>query len=155
MQIIKDINGLEWKIDLNLYTAKALSQYLESLDPPVNLFDAASFMPRASSILFAVDCLAVLTYEERKERGVSDVDFGKAIKGGVGYNFQRALMCEYTDFFPDPQLQTTLKQSLKRLEEISLKEQTIVEGVLIQAIKEREKLVDSLAKEIGGATSQN
>ena len=155
MQIFKDVNGLEWKIDLNLYTAKALSQYLESLDPPVNLFDAASFMPRASSILFAVDCLAVLTYDERKERGISDVEFGKALKGGYAYSAERALLHEYTSFFPDPQLQTTLKQSLKRLEEISLKEQTIVENVLIQAIKEREKLVDSLAQEIGGVTSSN
>ena len=155
MQIFKDVNGLEWKIDLNLYTAKALSQYLESLDPPVNLFDAASFMPRVSSILFAVDCLAVLTYDERKERGIDDIQFGKALKGEYAYSAARALMCDYCDFFPDPQLQQTLKQSLKRLEEISLKEQTIVEGVLIQAIKEREKLVDSLAKEIGGATSQN
>ena len=155
MQIIKDINGLEWKIDLNLYTAKALSQYLESLAPPVNLFDAASFMPRASSILFAVDCLAVLTYDERKERGISDVEFGKALKGEYAYNAERALLSEYCLFFPDPNLSQTLQQSLKRLEEISLKEQAIVEGVLIQAITEREKLVDSLAKEIGGDISSN
>ena len=60
MRIIKDTENREWKIDLNIYSAKALVNYLESLDPPVNLFDAAEFLPRASSILFAVDVLALL-----------------------------------------------------------------------------------------------
>lgn len=153
MRIIKDCNGNEWKIDLNIYTAKSLVNYLESIDPPVNLFDAASFLPRASSILFAVDCLAVLTYEERTARGVSDVDFGRGLKGSYAYEAQRALMSEYTEFFPDPSLSETLKKTLTALEETSLREQQIVESLLIQAVKDRERQVEQLAQEIGSDIS--
>lgn len=153
MRIIKDTNGNEWKLDLNIYTAKALVNYLESLDPPVNLFDAAEFLPRASSILFAVDVLAVLTYEERTARGVSDVDFGRSLKGGFAYEAQRALLKEYADFFPDPSLSETLKKSLERLEEASLREQQIVETVLNQAITEREQQITDLAREVGSNIS--
>ena len=153
MRIIKDTNGNEWKLDLNIYTAKSLVNYLESLDPPVNLFDAAEFLPRASSILFAVDVLAVLTYEERTARGVSDVDFGRSLKGGFAYEAQRALLQEYADFFPDPSLSETLKKSLERLEEASLREQQIVETVLNQAITEREQQITDLAREVGSSIS--
>lgn len=155
MRIIKDANGNEWKIDLNIATAKTLVNYLESLDPPVNLFDAASFLPRASSILFAVDVLAVLTYDERQARGVSDVDFGRGFKGSYAYEAQRALMELYISFFPDPSLSETLKKTINALEETSLREQQIVEALLVQAVKEREQQVEQLAQEIFSDISQN
>lgn len=155
MRIIKDCNGQEWKIDLNIATAKPLVAYLESLDPPVDLFDAASFLPRISSILFAVDVLAVLTYDERSARGVSDVDFGRGLKGSYAYEAQRALMGEYTDFFPDPSLSETLKNALTALEENSLREQQLVEKILVQAIKERAEQVAKLEADLSSPTLQN
>lgn len=146
MRTFKDATGGEWSIDLNIATAKPLSLWLKDYDPPVDFFKAVDFMTAATSIIFAVDCLAFLCAEMRGERNINDRDFGRLFKGAAAYNAQRALMEEYVDFFPDPALGGILKSFLTRLEDSSKRESEIVKKVMEKVAEDYERRVKLVAE---------
>lgn len=157
MQVFHDVDGRDWTLDLNIASAKPLSAWCERQDPPVNLFDASQFLTMASSIIKAVDALAILTTEQRDARGVTCEDFGRALKGGTAYDAQRALLREYADFFPDPGVGSAIGKSLTRLEESSKREQRLIEKALEATINAYTHRVDAVEKALasGSSTSES
>ena len=157
MRSFNDSEGRDWTLDLNIASARPLSEFCKQADPPVNLFDATSFLAAIGDIIFAVDCLSVLTAEQRDRRGMTPADFGRALKGGSAYEAQRALTEEYSDFFPDPATAGVIKRSLARLNESSKREEEVVEKALELAIRQREERLEILSKSLDGGSvfSQN
>ena len=155
MRSFIDADGRDWTLDLNIESARPLSVLCKQSDPPVNLFDATSFLAAVGDIIFAVDCLAVLTAEQRDRRGMTPADFGRALKGGSAYEAQRALTEEYADFFPDPATAGILKNSLSRLNESSKREEEVVKKAIDLAIRQREERIRILSETISGGSDSS
>lgn len=155
MRTFNDAEGRDWTLDLNIESARPLSVFCGKNDPPVNLFDATSFLAAVGDIIFAVDCLSILTAEQRDRRGMTPADFGRALKGTAAYEAQRALLEEYTDFFPDPATAGVLKRSLSRLAELSKREEAVVEKAMDLAVKQREERIGILAESLSGGSDSS
>jgi len=152
MRIFQDAEGRDWSLDLNITAAKPLAAWCAGQEPKVDLFDASSFLAATGSIIFTVDCLAVLTAQQRSERGITAEDFGRALKGAFAYEAQRALLDEYADFFPDPAMAGIIKRSLNRLLESSKREEKIVSQAVEAAIRQREERLTILEKTLSGGS---
>lgn len=150
MRSFIDAEGRDWALDMNISSARPLSEFCKKSDPSVNLFDATSFLTAVGDIIFAVDCLSVMTAEQRDRRGMTPADFGRALKGKTAYEAQRALIEEYADFFPDPATAGILRRSLNRLSESSKREEEVVEKALELMFKQREERIAILSKSLDG-----
>ena len=155
MRSFIDAEGRDWTLDLNISSARPLSEFCKKSDPAVNLFDATSFLAAVGDIIYAVDCLAVLTAEQRDRRGMTPADFGRALKGKTAYEAQRALTEEYADFFPDPATAGIIRRSLNRLNESSKREEEVVEKALELAIRQREERIAILSKSLDGGLASS
>lgn len=155
MRSFKDAEGRDWTLDLNIASARPLSEFCKKNDPPVNLFDATSFLAAAGDIIFAVDCLSVLTAEQRDRRGLTPADFGRALKGASAYEAQRALTEEYADFFPDPATAGVIRNSLRRLLESSKREEEVVKKVMDRVIRQREERLEILSRSLNGGSDSS
>lgn len=155
MRTFNDSEGRDWTLDLNIASARPLAEFCKKSDPAVNLFDATSFLAAVGDIIFAVDCLAVLTAEQRDRRGMTPADFGRALKGGSAYEAQRALTEEYADFFPDPATAGLIKNSLRRLNESSKREEEVVQKVMDQVIRQREERLEVLSRSLDGGSDSS
>ena len=153
MRVFNDAEGRDWTLDLNIASARPLSEFCKKSNPPVNLFDATSFLAAVGDILFAVDCLSVLTSEQRNKRGMTPADFGRALKGKYAYEAQRALTEEYADFFPDPATAGVIRNSLRRLSESSKREEEVVRKVMDQVIRQREERLEILSRSLDGGSA--
>lgn len=155
MRTFNDSEGRDWTLDLNIASARPLSEFCKKSDPAVNLFDATSFLAAVGDIIFAVDCLSILTAEQRDRRGMTPADFGRALKGGSAYEAQRALTEEYADFFPDPATAGLIKNSLRRLNESSKREEEVVKKVMDQVIRQREERLELLSRSLDGGSDSS
>lgn len=148
MITFKDGNGVEWEVKLTIASSRPLCDYLRTLDPPVDLYSPAEFYAYISFIPNAVDALCVLCRNQRKERGISEEQFGEALFGRSAWEAQRALNEEYLNFFPDPELSTTLRNVQDQLNASSKKEESLVARFLGQVADNYEQRVNTLANEL-------
>lgn len=155
MRVFNDAEGRDWTLDLNIASARPLSEFCKKADPPVNLFDATSFLAAVGDIIFAVDCLSVLCAGQRETRGMTPADFGRALKGKSAYEAQRALTEEYVDFFPDPATAGVIRNSLRRLNDSSKREEKVVQKVMEQVIRQREERLRILEENLSGGSSSS
>lgn len=155
MRSFNDSEGRDWTLNLNIESARPLSDFCKKSDPPVNLFDATSFLAAVGDIIFAVDCLSVLTAEQRDRRGMTPADFGRALKGASAYEAQRALTEEYADFFPDPATAGVIRNSLRRLSESSKREEEVVKKVMDRVIRQREERLEILSRNLDGGSDSS
>ena len=86
---------------------------------------------------------------------MTPADFGRALKGGSAYEAQRALTEEYADFFPDPATAGILKNSLRRLNESSQREEEVVKKAIDLAIRQREERIRILSETISGGSDSS
>ena len=147
--------GREWEVNLNIASSRPLSSYLKGLDPPVDLFNPAEFYAFLSYPPNAVDALAILCAKQRMERGVSEEQFGEALKGSSAFNARHVLNEEYLSFYPDPEMVEILKRTQTQLEESSKREERLISKFLGQVAENYSERVTELEKTMFSTTSQS
>src|SRR5581483_6733624 len=97
MRSFKDANGREWRIVVNVRTAKAVKDMAG-----INLF--ALFSDEANRLfgdpISLVNVLYVLCAEQCQAKTISEADFAEALFGDAIEQAANALLEEVRDFFP-------------------------------------------------------
>lgn len=143
MQYIKDIEGDEWYLDLNLGNADRLDAFTRD-SYQIDLFDAVAVMGLLSRPTNVVSFASCLCADQRKERNLSPEQFGRRWKGEQAYQLQRALWEEYRLFFPDPKIQDVLSSMMKQYVSLSESEGLIVKKALEQLAKTMSEAVEEM-----------
>lgn len=131
MQCIKDVEGTDWYLDLNLGNADRLDAFLKE-NYSIDLFDAVAVMGYLSRPINVVSFASCLCRDDREKLGLSPEEFGRRWKGEAAYKLQRALWDEYKLFYPDPKIQDLIDLTLKQLRQLSESEGQIVKKALEQ-----------------------
>lgn len=147
MQYIKDIEGDEWFLDLNLGNADRLDAFTRD-SYQIDLFDAVAVMGLLSRPTNVVSFASCLCKDQREQRNLSPEDFGRRWKGEAAYKLQRALWEEYRLFFPDPLTQDILSSMQKQLNDLSESEGTIVRTALERLTKTMTDAVEEMRSTI-------
>lgn len=153
MRIFKDANKVEWEVNLTIRSARSLDERLRPQG--IDLFDARSMIGRLGGIFFAIDCISILCAEQMEKRNIFAAAFGDALKGASAFEAQRAMIGEYVDFFPDPSIQETLRQSLEKVMKTSEREQELIRRAVENAAAKYEKTVDSMAARLSESISSD
>lgn len=118
MRLIRDTNGREWTIDLNISTIRKLRARVKqspTLDG-VDVLDYASVLVSLSDMLFCADLLYETIRDEAESAGISAEDFGRSLKGRVLFDAVKEWTAEYLDFFPEPTAQDAARVLVSKLE---------------------------------------
>ena len=154
MRVFNDCQGRSWEIDLNIAEARPLSEWLDK-EMKIDLFKPADFTAVAGNVLQAMDILSFLCRKQRQERDdMTDADFGRAFKGACAYDAQKALIEEYNDFFPNPQMQATLDKCLRSILRANDVQRLLVE-MTITDIERGIQSINSAIEKGGSITSPN
>ena len=151
MQSVKDVEGVDWFLDLNLGNADRLDAFLQS-NYQIDLFDAVAVMGYLSRPVNVVCFASCLCSDQRKELGLEPEDFGRRWKGEQAYQLQRALWTEYKSFFPDPAIQGLIDSTLTQLQFLSASEGEIIKAALGQLEKTMEQVVADMKSTIEGGS---
>lgn len=98
MPTFKDANGKEWLLTLDAPTIRMVRSELDGLD--LASADGQVYEQLQDDPCQLVDCIWVLCREQAISRGVTDVDFGKALVGEVIDQATAALLNAIVDFSP-------------------------------------------------------
>lgn len=149
MQCVKDVEGQDWLLDLNLGNADRLDAFLRD-NFQIDLFDAVAVMGYLSRPTNVVSFASCLCRDDREKLGLSPEDFGRRWKGEHAYKLQRALWQEYKDFFPDPAIRDLIASTLIQLQSLSESEAGIVKAAMkkltetmTEAVAEMKSTIDS------------
>lgn len=153
MKIFEDVQGRTWSIDLNIEEARPFAEWLKK-ETEIDLFRPADTLAAFGSIFTALDALSFLCREQRRKRKeMSDADFGRAFKGKVAYDAQRALLEEYCDFFPDPRIQALIEKSLTSILSASDAQSAILEKRILQTVEAIQTATEIMNRRITGTPS--
>ncbi|MBQ5790479.1 MAG: hypothetical protein IIW01_09330, partial [Thermoguttaceae bacterium] len=96
MRKFKDINGVEWTLDVNLATARTFRERMKEVETlkNVDFLDCAAVALSLADVFFAADFLYLLCGEEARSRGVDASAFGAALKGRVLFEAVAAATAE-------------------------------------------------------------
>jgi len=108
MKTFTDNAGRTWTVAINVAAVKRVRGLLG-----VNLYGLIDDKFAGLAKLLAdpcdlVDVLYVLCKDEADAKGVTDVDFGRAMAGDAIDHATDAFLAEFTDFFPDPRVRAGL-----------------------------------------------
>jgi hypothetical protein len=110
MQIYKDSEKREWKVVVNVGTAKAVKEALSVDLFNIYIDDANKLF--SDPILF-VNVLYVLCRKQCEDRKMTDEEFGAALTGDSLEEAANALLTEVANFFPSARAAVMLKLKAK------------------------------------------
>ena len=146
MAVFRDNDDREWSVEISVYDLEQLKTRLgidmtESSTEPIQKLITDPYL--------MVNALYVLCEDQCKDRGMSDVDFGKMFKGDTLDGAFNALETAIVDFFRTP----AQRKAMRRLMDTSGK---ISEGLTQAAMNELdqvdvEQVIDQLSKSLTGS----
>lgn len=103
MRTFRDANGVKWRIEINIATARKLRDRMKEVETlrDVDFLDYAALLLKLEDVFFAADLLYEICRDEATERGVDAGAFGAALYGKYLFDAETELTAEYIDFFPD------------------------------------------------------
>ncbi|MBQ2791006.1 MAG: hypothetical protein IJE97_15325 [Thermoguttaceae bacterium] len=148
MRKFKDINGVEWTLDVNLATARTFRERMKEVETlkNVDFLDCAAVALALSDVFFAADFLYLLCGDEARSRSVDASAFGAALKGRVLFEATAAATAEYLDFFPDA---TTVEKARALVEKAEKTRSLYCAAICDEAANRFEREVESAAKKFG------
>ena len=152
MQIFQDTTGEDWRIDLNIGTARKIRQRMRTVDSlsQCDFLDYAELLFSLNDVFFAAELLYVVCEDEASGRGVDSETFGTRLRGRVLFDAIAAFTAEYLNFFPDP----TTAQKMGALVEKNQKVQTTLCDAIVNAAEgELQKVLDDVATKLSALSS--
>ena len=117
MKLFHDTKGQEWKLELNIGSAKVINERLR--DEQVDLLKPNTLIHRLADPFFTAMVLYIFVKDQADAIGVDADQFGSRLGGLVLWEAQQKLMEEYIDFFPNPKVQENLRAMMQKTEEYS------------------------------------
>lgn len=139
MRKITDLNGLEWKIQITVGTIKRVNSEL-NLDI-YNIANEGFLETIIEDYVRFIDMMFVICEDEAKERGISDIEFGKAFDGEHIDIAVDEFLTELVSFFPKSRRMSVEKALAKTQELAKVTGEKLVKKINEIDINEKADLV--------------
>lgn len=122
MHTFKDTEGRDWTLALNFASRKRLVALLPDADPFLLVQEGNALFERLTRALscddwaFVVDVAFALAKPDADRLGVTDEGFAAALGGDAMHALRTALVAEYLDFFPEPEVRKRLRAVVEKTE---------------------------------------
>lgn len=152
MRLFKDNLGREWKIELNIRSAKLLNERMKlELDPPIDFMNYHVLLTKLSDPFFAADFLYLVCKDQATSQEINEENFGASLGGIRLFEAQQKLIEEYIDFFPDPTIQKSLRDIVGKAKEMNQMIMKLIEEATNETSNETKRKIEA---EIGEKLSK-